>query len=89
MPDYNALDSLPADFREAARPEVPVIQPPKITVSLPVDADVLAYFQNDTEPSDWQGHINGVLRFYMETNMAREADFHAMMEAAREPEPSP
>lgn len=33
--------------------------------------------------------MNGVLRFYMETNLLREADFHAMMETAREPEPAP
>jgi uncharacterized protein (DUF4415 family) len=37
--------------------------------SVPVDADVLAWFQNEAEPAGWQDHINGVLRFYMETNM--------------------
>jgi hypothetical protein len=26
------------------------------------------------EPADWQRHINGVLRFYVETNLMAEAD---------------
>jgi hypothetical protein len=58
-------------------------------VSVPVDADVLAWFQSEAEPSDWQRHINGVLRIYMETNMQREDDFRAVMETARTSEPSP
>lgn len=65
---------LPAEFEQAAKPAAPVIQPPKVMVSLPVDADVLAWFQSESEPNDWQRHVNGVLRFYMETNLMMEAD---------------
>lgn len=82
---------LPPDFQQAAAPAVPEIEPPKVTISFPVDVDVLAYFQRDTEPSDWARHMNGVLRFYMETNLQRDADFEAdlMADALREPEPAP
>lgn len=88
MPDYNAPDFLPSDFRQAARPEVPVIQPPKVTVSHLIDADVLAYFQSATQPSNWAGHMNDILRAYMETSMALAADFDAVMRAAPS-DPSP
>ena len=35
---------------------------------------LVAYFQGESEPADWQSHINGVLRFYMDTNLAAQAD---------------
>lgn len=59
--------ALPPAFEEAARPAAPETAPPQVMVSLPIDADLLKYFQSDTEPADWQAHMNGVLRFYMET----------------------
>jgi hypothetical protein len=69
MPDYNVQELLPVEF--AMRNKVMV----------PIDADLVAYFQSETEPSDWQGNINGVLRFYMETNLSREAEFQAALAA--------
>jgi hypothetical protein len=48
---------------------------PKTTVSLPLDADVLAYLQGPAMPADWQAHINGVLRFYMDTSLTQQPDF--------------
>jgi uncharacterized protein (DUF4415 family) len=66
--------SLPPDFQQAADPVSAIIEPPRVMVSLPLDADLVAYFQNDAEPSDWQQHINGVLRFYRDSNLAMEAD---------------
>jgi hypothetical protein len=59
-------------------------------VSLPLDADILAYFQSEGEPNDMQRHINGVLRYYMETNLMEEADAElAAQIGARTPEPQP
>ena len=48
-------------------------EPPKVMVSLPIDAGVLAWFQN-TGPDDWQRRINDLLRFYMETSLQIELD---------------
>jgi uncharacterized protein (DUF4415 family) len=60
----------------------------QVMVTLPIDADLLAYFQRDTEPPNWQGRINDLLRFFVETNQAIEADWAA--EAQRQgPEPQP
>ena len=88
MPDYNASETLPDNFHAAARPEAPVNQPPKVTAPELVDADVLTWFQSEANPADWRKHINGVLRFYMDTNMLREEDFRAAVEArAGEPHP--
>ena len=67
--------SLPPDFQQAAQPRM--IEPPRVLVSLPLDADLVAYFQGESEPADWQSHINGVLRFYMDTNLAAQADAEA------------
>lgn len=64
---------LPPDFQQAAQPPQ-LTEPPPVTVSMGIDADILAYFQSETEPSDWQRHMNGVLRFYMETNQVMQAD---------------
>ena len=61
-------------------------------VFLSLESDILAYFQGETEPNDMQRHINGVLRYYMETNLMREADkeFAAQIgERAPEPQPLP
>jgi uncharacterized protein (DUF4415 family) len=80
---------LPPEFQQAADPTAPLIEPPKVMLSFPVDADVLAYFQGDTEPGDMHRHINGVLRYYMETNVMQEADAElAAQMGQREPEPS-
>ncbi len=76
--------SLPPDFQQAAQPRM--IEPPKVMVSLPLDADLVAYFQGEAEIADWQHHINGVLRFYMETNQIMEADAEL---AAQQAAPSP
>jgi uncharacterized protein (DUF4415 family) len=75
---------LPSDFQQAA-----TLPPASQTVvSLPLDNDVLAWLQADNQPSDWAAQINGVMRFYMETNLIAEAEQEA---AARmgEPEPAP
>lgn len=66
--------ALPPEFQQAADPSAPVIEPPKVMVSMPIDADILAYFQSEGEPRDMHRHVNGILRFYMETNLVREAD---------------
>ena len=80
--------SLPPDFQQAAQPAA-AVEPPKVMVSLPIDADVLAYFQSEAEPSDWQRHINDLLRYYMETNQMMEADAELAARAGElEPAPS-
>jgi uncharacterized protein (DUF4415 family) len=66
--------TLPPDFQQAADPRRPLIEPPKVMVSLPLDADILAWFESEGEPRDMHRHINGVLRYYMETNQMQEAD---------------
>jgi uncharacterized protein (DUF4415 family) len=80
--DLEKLSSLPPDFQQAANPATPVIEPPKVMVSLPLDADILAYFQSETESAAWAADINGVLRHHMETHQAIEAEFEAVMAAA-------
>lgn len=55
--------SLPPEFQQAADPLAPVIEPSKVMVSLPIDADILAYFQSEGEPRDMHRHVNGVLRY--------------------------
>jgi hypothetical protein len=80
---------LPPEFQLAADPRAPVIDPPKVMVSLPLDADLAAFFQGDGEPADWQRHINGVLRYYMDTSLMAEADAEiAAQMGERQPEPS-
>ncbi len=78
--------AFPADFSQAAAPAER-----RVTVPLTLDTDVLAYFQSDSEPGDWQRHINGILRFYMDTNqiMQAEAEATARMEQAVAPEHQP
>lgn len=79
---------MPPNFQQAADPAAPVIEPPKVMVSLPLDADLVAYFQG--EPTDWQRHINGVLRYYMDTNLMREADAELVAQIGEHaPEPKP
>lgn len=76
--------ALPTAFSQAAAD--------RVTVPLTLDADILAYFQSDAEPGNWQEHINGILRFYMETNQNTEADAEAvarMIERTGEPEHQP
>jgi uncharacterized protein (DUF4415 family) len=87
--DRETPPALPPEFHQAADPAAPVIAPPKVMISMPLDADLVAYFQGNGEPSDWQRHINGVLRFYVETNQMREADAELVAQTgARTPEPS-
>jgi hypothetical protein len=76
---------LPTDFSQAAAPAVD-----RVIVPLGLDADILAYFQSQGEPGDWQGHINGILRFYMETNQNIEAAAEAVARTIeRTDEPAP
>lgn len=63
MPDYTPRENFKAATEQAA-------EPPKQKVSLELDADVMAFFQSDSEPGNWQQHMNDVLRYYMETNQA-------------------
>ena len=51
-------------FSQAAAPT-----PPKVAVSVALDADVIAWFQDQAAQGgvDWQTDINGVLRFYMDS----------------------
>ena len=87
--DIERPPALPPEFQQAADPAAPVIAPPKVMISLPLDADLVAYFQSESEPSDWQRHVNDVLRFYVETNQMREADAELVAQiGARTPEPS-
>jgi uncharacterized protein (DUF4415 family) len=82
---------LPPEFQQAADPRAPVVEPPKVMVSLPIDADILAYFQSEGEPRDMHRHVNGVLRYYMETNLMREEDAELAARMGQEqgaPEPS-
>ncbi len=48
----------------------PISTVPLRRTSLELDADILAFFQSDPEPGDWRQHMNGVLRYYMETSQA-------------------
>lgn len=82
--DLEEPSALRADFDGAVRACARAVEPPKVMVSLPLDADLVAHFQSETEADGWQKHINGVLRFYMETNQGRDADFQAVM---HQPEP--
>jgi uncharacterized protein (DUF4415 family) len=62
------------DFQQAAQPGAAIIEAPKVMVSLQLDADLLAHFQSENEPGDWQRHMNDVLRFYVETSQMAEAN---------------
>ncbi|MGH6795286.1 MAG: hypothetical protein ACREDH_08840 [Methylocella sp.] len=64
MMDETTGVALPGEFQKAA------IQ--RQDVTLPLDADVLAYIQG--EYADWQGHINDLLRFFMDTSQ-RQMEF--------------
>jgi uncharacterized protein (DUF4415 family) len=84
------ISTLPPDFQQAADPRRPLIEPPKVMLSMPIDADILAWFQSEGEPRDIHRHINGVLRYYMETNLMQEADAElAAQIGAHTPEPQP
>lgn len=52
-------------FEQAARP--------KQAETLLLDGDVLDWIKG--EFTDWQGHINELLRFYMDTSQSREREF--------------
>lgn len=67
MPDFTTHESA-ASFNEQATPA-----PEKQTVSLALDADVVAWFQQQAARSgiDWQKDMNGVLRFYMDSTEAQ------------------
>ncbi len=62
--DQKTDGTLPGDFQKAAIH--------KQDVTLPLDSDVLAYIQG--EYGDWKGHINDLLRFFMETSQ-RQMEF--------------
>jgi hypothetical protein len=61
MNDYTPASS----FKQAASP--------KQTETLLLDTEVLDWIKG--EFSDWQGHINELLRFYMETSQDRLQGF--------------
>ncbi|MCW6512295.1 BrnA antitoxin family protein [Lichenifustis flavocetrariae] len=60
--------SLPDDFRASAAPA-----DRRETVTLTLDADVVAWMR--AEFPDWQGQVNGLLRFFHDTSLNREASF--------------
>ena len=55
-------------FEPAAAPP-----PERVTVELAMDADVLAWLKE--QPTEWQRELNNLARFFMETNLIREAAF--------------
>jgi hypothetical protein len=57
---------LAPEFEGSAAPP-----PERVTVSLDLDADILAWLKQ--QPTDWQREINNLTRFFMETNLIREA----------------
>jgi uncharacterized protein (DUF4415 family) len=89
--DFETTDktSSLAGFREAAQSAAPVRDPPKIMVSLQLDADLLAHFQSETAPRDWQRHVNDVLRFYVESSQLAEADAELSIQMAQQEGPKP
>ena len=76
--------TLPPGFRQAADSASPITEPPRVMVSLSLDADLLAHFQSETEPGNWQRHINDVLRFYVETSQMADADAELAMQMAQD-----
>jgi uncharacterized protein (DUF4415 family) len=62
-------EPLPAEFEQAAA----LAAPPRVTVTLDMDADVLEWFK--AQPTEWQRELNNLARFFMETSQAREAEF--------------
>ena len=56
-------EPLPAEFEQAAAPP-----PERVTVTLDMDADVLAWLKE--QPTDWQREINNTMRFFMDTSTA-------------------
>ena len=48
-------------------------RPPRVTVTLDMDADVLEWFK--AQPTEWLRELNNLARFFMETSQAREAEF--------------
>jgi len=73
----------------------PVTAPPpeRVTVTLEIDTDILAWLKQ--QPTDWQREINNLTRFFMETNVIREAAFeeaagpeHELETAGPDPERS-
>jgi uncharacterized protein (DUF4415 family) len=81
MPDYDASETCSSDFRAAATPASADRPPPKILVTIALDEDVLTWLRSDTQPSNWQKIINDQMRFLMETEIQRDADFDAAMAA--------
>ena len=53
------------DFRNAATSQA--------KVALEIDSDIAEYLKSQL--SDWQGHANDLLRFFMETQQAKEREF--------------
>ena len=64
----NAMDAAEALFKPANKPASPAVERPAIpnrkeTVSIPLDSDVLVFFQEDGP--GWQDRINDALREVM------------------------
>jgi uncharacterized protein (DUF4415 family) len=87
--DFTEKTSTLPGFQQAADPAAALIEPPKVMVSLQLDADLLAHFQSDTEPGNWQRHINDVLRFYVETSQQADADVELAVSMAQQDGPKP
>jgi hypothetical protein len=62
------------DFRNAATSQA--------KVALEIDHDVAEYLKSQF--SDWQGHANDLLRFFMETSLQKEREFENVF---AQPEP--
>ncbi len=65
MPDYNAPNSLPSNFIQAAQPAAP-----QATATIQIDKDVLKWFQQ--QGAGWQADINTALRSVMEDVQAMD-----------------
>src|ERR1700680_1262901 len=46
--------ALPPEFQQAADPSAPAVEPPKVMLSLPIDADIVALFPVEGELADMQ-----------------------------------
>jgi hypothetical protein len=70
----DTLERPTIDFREAAASQA--------KATLVIDHDVAEYLKSQF--SNWQGHANDLLRFFMETQQAKDAQFENVF---AQPEP--
>lgn len=88
-PAYNASESLPANFRDAAAPQSAPLPPPKNLVTVALDEDVLAFLRRDSEPANFNQVVNDTLRLYMDTSLRSDADFDRYMASLPPGGPTP